>query len=165
MDRGDGRKKRRGPPRNRFSGYFRIEDEWLAIRTQVFAEIIDPDSLRGHSLPHRKNPVLIGVVNVHGDIQLCVSLSELLGIENAVKKDWKDQKLMMVVNTDAGRWVFPVNEILGIYHVYPHIFQNVPVTVAKAQSTYTKGIFNWKDKHVAFLDDDLLFYSLIRNVQ
>jgi len=41
----------------------------------------------------------------------------------------------------------------------------VPVTVAKAQSTFTKAIFKWGKRLVAFLDDELLIYSLVRNVQ
>ncbi len=147
---------------------FRIEEEWLALRTQIFAEIIDPEKLRSHSLPHRSNPILIGITNVHGEIQLCVSLRELLGIETIAdrkKEDRNGNKRMMVVNSEGGQWVFPANEIYGIHRIHPSTFENVPVTVAKAQSTYTKGIFNWEGKHVAFLDDDLLLYSLIRNVQ
>ncbi len=158
---------------------FRIDEEWMAIRTQVFAEIIDPEKLHSHSLPHRKNPVLTGVVNVHGEIQMCVSLKELLGIEcNTADsqnlsvprektgiEDRQTHKRMMVMTSDRGQWVFSVNEIYGIHRVHPNTFQNVPVTVAKAQSTFTKAIFKWGERLVAFLDDELLIYSLVRNVQ
>lgn len=146
---------------------FRIEEEWLALRTRVLAEVIDPENLYSHSLPHRRNPVLMGIINVHGEIQLCVSLKSLLGIENSPreKQARKANKRMVVVNSNSGQWVFPVDEILGIYRIHPGTFQNVPVTVAKAQSTFTKGIFNWEDRHVAFLDDDLLLYALVRNMQ
>ncbi|OQY60469.1 MAG: hypothetical protein B6245_01215 [Desulfobacteraceae bacterium 4572_88] len=148
---------------------FRIEEEWLAIRTQSLAEVIDPETLHSHTLPHRKNPVLIGLINVHGEIQLCVSLRELLGIEEETKKDDsgtpKETRRMMVMNSETGQWVFPVNEMLGIHRVHPSAFRNVPVTVAKAQSTYTKSIFKWEDRHVAFLDDDLLLYSLVKKMQ
>ena len=60
--------------------------------------------------------------------------------------------------------MFPADEILGIHRIHPHAFENVPVTVAKAQSTYTRGIFNWEGRHVGFLDEDLLFYSLTKNI-
>lgn len=146
---------------------FRIEEEWLAMRTQVFAEVIDPENIRAHSLPHRKNPILTGVINVHGEIQLCVSLKEMLGIEESSveRKDRKSSRRMIVINSDKGQWVFPADEIEGIHRVHPGAFQNVPVTVAKSQSTFTKGIFRWKNRNTAFLDDELLIYSLIRNVQ
>lgn len=146
---------------------FRIEEEWLALRTQIFAEIIDPARLHRHIIPHRKSSVLIGIINVHGDIQLCVSLKALLGIETNVSKreDRREYKRMIVIGKENERWVFPVNEIYGVVRVHPSIFQNVPVTVSKAQSTYTKEIFQYKDKHVAFLDDELLRHSLTRSVQ
>lgn len=146
---------------------FRIEEEWIALRTQLFDEIIDPDRLHSHILPHRKNPVLQGVINVHGDIQLCVSLKELLGIEDNVakKKERRIYKRMMVISSGGHKWVFPVNEIHGIHRIHPSMFQNVPVTVAKAQSSFTRNIFKWNDRHVAFLDDELLLYSLTRSVQ
>ncbi len=155
---------------------FRVETEWLALRTQVLSEVIDPEPLKRHTLPHRKNRILTGIINVRGEIQLCVSLKELLGIEisegsktskagsgKSVDKTW--YRRMMVIFSDDGKWVFPVSEIIGICRIHPTSFQNVPVTVAKAQSTFTKGIFKWEDRYVAFLDDELLIYSLARSVQ
>lgn len=146
---------------------FRIEQEWLSIRTKVFAEVINPENLHSHSLPHRHNPVLIGLINIRGEIQLCVSLKELLGIEGySMKKNSpKSYKRMMVMDKNDEKWVFPIDEIHGIHRVHPNTFQNVPVTVAKAQATFTKGIFKWNDKHVAFMDDDLLLFSLTKSVQ
>jgi len=145
---------------------FRVGGEWLALPARFFSKIIDRVSI--HSLPHRKKEVLKGVVNVHGEIQICVSLGHLIGLEEHDEEKEKEQKLharMMVVNKDGNVWVFPVKEIHGIHHVHPDLFQNVPVTVAKSKSTFTKEIFKWKDKHVALLDDELLFYSLKRSIQ
>jgi len=149
---------------------FRIETEWLALPARFFAEIIDTVNI--HTIPHRKKQVLKGVVNVHGEIEVCVSLCHLIGLEEEVKeagekkeKAAKPLERMMVVSKDGDKWVFPVKEIHGIHHVHPGLFQNVPVTVAKSKSTFTKRIFNWKDKHVALLDDELLFYSLKRSIQ
>ncbi len=146
---------------------FRVEAEWLALRTQILSEVIDPQPLKRHSLPHRKNRILTGIINVRGEIQLCVSFKDLLGIEQASGKETGQApyQRMMVINSDDGKWVFPVSEIIGIYRIHPATFQNVPVTVAKAQSTFTKGIFKWDGRYVAFLDDELLIYSLTRSVQ
>jgi len=148
---------------------FRIENEWLALPARWFAEIIETVPI--HTVPHRKRPVLKGVVNVHGEIQLCVSLAHLIGLEEeepgrqepagAVRR----HERMMVVSKDGEAWVFPVKEIHGIHHIHPGLFQNVPATVAKSKSSFTKRIFNWDTRHVALLDDELLFYSLKRSVQ
>ena len=146
---------------------FRIESEWLALPARLFAEIIDTVNI--HTIPHRKKQVLRGVVNVHGEIQVCVSLGHLIGLEEEEKerekKAEKPHERMMVVSKDGDKWVFSVKEIHGIHHIHPGLFQNVPVTVAKSKSAFTKKIFNWKDKHVALLDDELLFYSLKRSIQ
>lgn len=155
---------------------FRIEREWLALPTRLLAEVVDPEKF--HSLPHRKNPVLLGVVNVHGDIQLCVSLRALLDIEEAPgaprERRPATHRRMMVIGEPGAQWVFPVDEILGIDRVRPQLYRRTPVTVAKAGSSYTRALFSWplrkkgaaaETVNVALLDADLILYSLIRNVQ
>jgi len=145
---------------------FRIASEWMALPAGLFAEIIEDVGI--HTLPHRKTPILLGLVNVHGEIQLCVSLKHLMNLEDAtVKKraSEKAKKRLMVVSKDGEQWVFPVNEIHGIHHFNPGLLQNVPVTIAKSKSTFTEGIFKWDEKHVALLDDELLFYTLKRSLQ
>lgn len=143
---------------------FKIENEWMALPTQVFSEIIKPNLI--HSFPYKRTPILLGIINVHGEIQLCMSLKELMGLgESSNLEKEKNRKFMMVVTSDTGQWVFPVDEIHGILRIHPSSIQNVPATVARAQATYTKGIFNLGGKQVAFLDDELLFYSLKRSIQ
>ncbi len=150
---------------------FRIEGEWLALSTQLFEEIIDVEHVKSllHSIPHRKNPVLMGILNVHGEIWPCVSFKALLGLEQdtdtAKPKDTHTSKRMIVIHGDDGRWVFPVDEIHGIYRVHPSSFKNVPVTVSKAKTTFTKEIFHWDDKRVALLDSELLLYNVTRSVK
>ncbi len=144
---------------------FRIAKQWFALPAQLLEEVITPQPL--HTVPHRNNSILMGVINVHGEIQLCVSLKDLLELEDDVdrKKEWRGYKRMIVVNKNDNRWVFPVDEIHGIYRVHPQTFENVPVTVAKAKTAFTKHLFKWEDTSVALLDDELLLYKLTRSVQ
>jgi len=144
---------------------FRICEEWLAFSTNLYAEIIDPE--RFHTLPHRKNPVLLGLVNVHGELQICISLKNLLDLKGNTEKvkENKGYKRMMVINHNGEQWVFPVDEIHGIYRVHPDNFQNIPVTVKKSGTSFTRNIFCWKNKNVAYLDDELVFTTLKRSVQ
>ncbi len=148
---------------------FRIEGEWLALSTYIFEEIIDVEHVQSllHRIPHRRNSVLMGVINVHGAIWLCVSLKGLLGLENgsSTEENRSAYKRMMVIQKSGERWVFPVDEVHGICRVHPKTFQNVPVTVSKSKTTFTKGIFQWKDMQVAFLDDERLLYDLTRSVK
>jgi chemotaxis-related protein WspD len=145
---------------------FRIEDEWLSLPAKLFAEIVDLRPV--HTLPHKRNSVLLGLINIHGEIQICVSLKDLIGLESKEENEpteKKEQAFMMMVIKNDERWVFPVNEISEIYHIHPDILQNVPVSVSKSKSAFSKGIFKWKNRNVAFLDDELLFYTLRRNIQ
>ncbi|MDP1880273.1 MAG: chemotaxis protein CheW, partial [Parachlamydiaceae bacterium] len=55
---------------------FRLNSEWLALRTEFLKEISSLKPI--HKIPHRTNTVLNGVVNFHGQLQLCVSLQYAL---------------------------------------------------------------------------------------
>jgi chemotaxis-related protein WspD len=145
---------------------FRIAHQWFALLAHLLEEAITPQPL--HTVPHRNRGILLGVINVHGEIQLCVSLKNLLELEEAEEENSQERnvyKRMIVVNKDEKRWVFPVDEIHGIHRVHPQTFQNVPVTVAKAKTTFTRALFDWEDVSVALLDDELLLYKLTRSMQ
>lgn len=144
---------------------FRIGEQWFAMPAQLLEEIITPQPL--HTIPHRHNPALLGAMNVHGEIQLCISLKALLELEDEVgaKEQRTPYKRMIVISKENNRWVFPVDEIHGIHRVHPKWFENVPVTVAKAKTTLTKSLFAWEGTAVALLDDELLLYKLARSVQ
>lgn len=60
---------------------FRLGQEWLALPATVFNQVLEPAPV--HSLPHRSDRILRGIVNVRGQILLCVSLHDLLGIAAA----------------------------------------------------------------------------------
>ena len=58
---------------------FRIGPEWLALPTRVFQEIAERRTV--HSLPHRQHGVVLGLINIRGELLICVSLGQLLGLE------------------------------------------------------------------------------------
>ena len=55
---------------------FRLQAEWLALPAQVFQEVAERRPV--HSLPHRRQGIVLGLVNVRGELLLCVSLARLL---------------------------------------------------------------------------------------
>ncbi|MFK8185992.1 MAG: chemotaxis protein CheW [Phormidesmis sp.] len=57
---------------------FRLGQEWLALPASIFHQVVSPNPV--HSLPHRRDPLLRGIVNVRGQLLPCVSLHELLSI-------------------------------------------------------------------------------------
>jgi chemotaxis-related protein WspD len=58
---------------------FRVGPEWLALEARCVVEVLSPRPI--HRVPHRTNRLLLGLANIRGELQLCASLRELLGIE------------------------------------------------------------------------------------
>lgn len=144
---------------------FRLGDEWLALPTGVFSEVIE--SVRPHSVPHRTNSIFTGLVNVHGELQLCVSLKGLLGIEGETGGQQKETvyKRMVVIQREREILVFPVDEIYGIHRLSPESLQNTPVALSKANTDYSRAIFEWKGRSVLLLDEAIVFETLGRSIQ
>ncbi|MBN3897239.1 MAG: chemotaxis protein CheW [Nostoc sp. NOS(2021)] len=150
---------------------FRLQREWLALSAQIFKEISPPSVI--HTLPHRSNQILRGLVSIRGELLLCISLSHLLNLEVA---DTAIQTLSpvvysrMVVLEKAGKtWVFAVDELYGIHRFHRDELQDAPKSLTQ---TYTKGLFHWqpdgkqieRSHSVSYLDDELLFTTLARKV-
>jgi len=121
-----------------------------------------------HRLPHTDNGLVKGLVNIRGELKICVSLGEILGLDKpsmAMADGHVIFDRIIIANGDDGQFVFPVSEVHGIHHYQEDDLGGVPVTVSKATATYTQGVLNWKDSHVACLDHELLFYSLNKKLQ
>ncbi len=145
---------------------FRLGIEWLALPTRVCQEVAEMRLI--HTLPHRSGPVLLGLVNMRGQIRLCVSLSELLGLEPADDTErttnHQNQTCLVVIARDSDHWVILVDELHGIQRFHLSALRDAPVTVAKAMPRLTKGVIDWRDKGVGYLDDELLFLALRKEV-
>ncbi|UXI68595.1 chemotaxis protein CheW [Tahibacter amnicola] len=145
---------------------FRVGREWLALSTHVFREIASVRAV--HSIPHRRNGIVLGLVNIRGGLQVCISLQQLLHIEAAPQgkreRHAAQQERLLVVQHDAGTAVFPVDEVHGIQRFHTQELNDVPATVARATATYTKGVLDWNQKTVGVLDEQLLFYTIDRSL-
>ena len=145
---------------------FRLGREWLALPTHVCQEVAEMRPI--HMLPHRSGPVLLGLVNIRGQIRLCVSLRELLGVEpgddSGRTMNHKNPRCLVVIAGDSDHWVLLVDELHGIQRVHLSAIRDAPVTVAKAAPRLTKGVIDWRDTGVGYLDDGLLFLALRKEV-
>lgn len=155
---------------------FRLGEEWLALPVRVLQEVTQPCIL--HTLPHRSNKLFLGLVNIRGEILLCVDIANLLEIENTEKAainypemnnsrqifDRTSAKRMLVTGNGEDRWVFIADEVCGVDRFPMTELQDPPVVTTKTTQTYTKGVFTWQDRQVNYLDIDLLFYSLNRRI-
>ncbi len=148
---------------------FRLEREWFALAAQVFKEVTQVSPL--HTIPHRSNEVLLGVVNIRGEILLCVSLHNLLGLKSAetinhnlaLSKNIAYQR-MVVLELEQNKWVFLVDEIDTLQRFQEDEFKEPPSVIFQATHTYTQAIIHWQNKKINYLDFELLFYALNQKI-
>ena len=143
---------------------FRISGEWLGMPTQAFQEIAERRAM--HSLPHRRRGVVLGIVNVRGELLICGSLGKLLGLESTamVKRQLAVFDRLLVAEWNGQRFAFPVDEVHGVFRFHSADLRDVPATVSHSTMSCALGVFPWRNFTVGFLDPELLFASLNRNL-
>lgn len=146
---------------------FRIGDEWVAIATGLCKEI--SRMMKIHRLPHNKSQILKGVVNSGGEIRICFSLGNLLGIAKAgqVFGDGVHAAYarMIVMDVAGRRYVFPVSEIKGLHHYREADRAPLPNTVSASSASYMNGVIKWNDLSIGCLDEALLTSQLERSIR
>lgn len=142
---------------------FRLSNECFALPMSVLQEVTHPVPI--HTIPHRRNELLLGLVTIRGEILLCASLHHVLGLTaRSASSDEQTLQRMLVVGTRDRSWVFPVDEVLRICRFHPSQLTATPVVVSQATETYTQGVIDWQSKKVNYLDAELLLHSLDRKL-
>jgi chemotaxis-related protein WspD len=143
---------------------FRIGPEWLALPTHTFLEVAE--RRRIHSVPHRRAGILLGLINVRGELRLCVSLGRFLGINHeaspATSSGFCDR--LVVVKWQEDLFTFPVNEIHGVHRYHLEEMKDPPATVTKSRCNFTRGVLHWQGKLVGCLDEDVVFSNINRSL-
>lgn len=146
---------------------FRVGPEWLALPAGLFEEVADPRPI--HSLPHRRNEIVLGVANIRGELRVCVSLARLLKIEMGVERRKRAERTgkgyprLLVIRREGSLVAAPVDEVHGVQRYHPRNLRDVPATLGHA-SAFTRSILNWEQVSVGMLDDQLLFYAIDRSL-
>jgi chemotaxis-related protein WspD len=134
---------------------FRLGTEWLAFPTETVAEVTTPKPV--HRIPHRSNQVLAGIVSLHGQATLAVSLHGLLGVGNPGSAPH------LVVLRDASRactWVFPADEVLGVRRVPRGQWHAVPSTLVNPAVGFSQAVISWDGRSIGLLDAARIFAAL-----
>jgi chemotaxis-related protein WspD len=140
---------------------FRVGPEWLALPTRVLQEVAERRSI--HSLPHRRHGVVLGLVNIRGELVICVSVGRLLSPERKTVTNRVAGNRLLVANWSGHRLAFPVDEVAGIHRYHPEDLRAAPTTVAKSSPTCVEGVLSWRDHSVGCLDEELFFVTLNRS--
>ena len=141
---------------------FRLNLEWLALPTRIFQEAVESYTIR--SVPHHRNGTLLGLVNVRGELLLCLDLARLLGpAGNSLATDVPTRQQLLVLNWPGNRIAFPVNEVGGVYRYHPAEMVETPATVARAAGSVTLGVLHAQHRTVGCLDDVALLAAVSRS--
>jgi chemotaxis-related protein WspD len=152
---------------------FRLGEEWLALRVPVLIEVTNTRSI--HRIPHRGG-LLAGLVNIRGELHLCVHLAQLLGGKAIGREAGQRpgagqeqqasaaapgaQERLIVVQSEGHRWVFPVDAVDQVYRFPAGELTGAPATLARSSGRLTRGVFTWQGRSVGYLDDARLFQLL-----
>jgi chemotaxis-related protein WspD len=146
---------------------FRLGEEWLALRVQVLVEVSNPRPI--HCVPHRAG-LLAGLVNIRGELHLCVHLAQLLGLQvqgngQVTAEGEEGLPRMIVVENEGSRWVFPVDEVDQVYRFAPDELTGAPATLARSAARLTRAVLAWRERSIGYLDDAQLFRALRARIQ
>lgn len=142
---------------------FRIGREWFALQSASLTEVAGVRRI--HSIPNRRNGVVQGLVNIRGELAVCVSLRAILNIEAAdADEHGVSGARLLVMQRDGASTVCPVDEVHGVERFTTHDLGPLPSTVSGAAARYTRATLNWSGRRVGVLDERTLFEAVARNV-
>jgi chemotaxis-related protein WspD len=145
---------------------FRIGREWLSLPTRMFVSVAP--QAKPHRLPHRNGRGLSGIVNVGGTLYPCMSLADLLGIdesegENATNRHTFARVLLTQWEDQA--YALPVADLHGILRYATASVQAPAATINKGLSRFLSGVISHDDMHIGVLDEALIGYQLARTLR
>jgi chemotaxis-related protein WspD len=134
---------------------FRLGAEGLAFRTRTVAEVTTPRPV--HRVPHRSNRVFVGLVNLQGRAELCVSMHGLLGVDTPASTP----RLVVLRDRDrAETWAFGADEVLGIHRVPRSQWRAVPSTLINPAVGFSQAVLSWNGRSIGLLDEQRVFAAL-----
>lgn len=136
---------------------FRVAAEWLSVETAMIAEIAAVRPI--HRIPHRAQSLLSGLVNIRGQLYLCVSLAGILGMPQPAETD---RRRLVVIAQGSDTYVFAVSEIHGVHQFPTAAIGPAPDTLPPALAVVTRGIFSWGDRKVGLLSGHELVSAMKR---
>ncbi|MEE5038805.1 chemotaxis protein CheW [Pseudomonas alliivorans] len=143
---------------------FRLGEEWLGLASRCLSEVAPAQTI--HSLPHQRSRALLGVANVRGALVACISLVELLGLDSnpVIAQSARTVPRMLIVAAEGGPVVVPVDEVEGIHAIDQRQLDAASASGTHANARFTRGVLQWKDRSLRWLDEDQLLSAVHRSL-
>jgi chemotaxis-related protein WspD len=142
---------------------FRVGADWLAMPAALVVEVAPERTV--HALPHRRRGAVLGVVNVHGALVVCLSLADILGLDApaaAAPRPFARGRMLLVRHGDV-RAACPVDDVLGVQRVEAAALLETPAAVTGARACVTR-VWMRRDDAVGVLDEGLLGQAMRRSI-
>ena len=120
---------------------FRLGEQWLGLPPLLVAEVAGRQPIR--RLAHRTTGRLEGVVNVRGELCLCVALGELLGLGDRGETG-ATARMVLVSDAHTRVLAFRCEEVLGLQHFPEATLQPPPDTLPEPLRQCVEGLFAMK---------------------
>ncbi|QHF02192.1 MULTISPECIES: chemotaxis protein CheW [Pseudomonas syringae group] len=143
---------------------FRLGEEWLGLASRCLSEVAPDQTI--HSLPHQRSRALLGVANVRGALVACISLVELLGLDSnpVAAQSARTVPRMLILAAEGGPVVVPVDEVEGIHAIDERELEAASASGTHANARFTRGVFQWKDRSLRWLDEEQLLSAVHRSL-
>ena len=136
---------------------FEVGDQLLAIDTKAVVEVTSPR--RAHRVGHRNGRIFSGIVNIHGQLELCCSLSGLLQID-ARASDAAGSARMLLIEHQGLRWSFEVGAVHGVHRFEASEVSPVPATSQQDVASYMQSVLRFGERRAGHLDLEKTFRAL-----
>lgn len=127
---------------------FRLGTQWLGLPPKLVAEVAANPPVR--RLAHRTSGRIEGVVNVRGELRLCVSLIELLGLGR--RDAGSATARLVLVEDESGPLAFRCDEVRGLLPYADGDIEPAPDTLRAPLDSCVSGLMPSSSGHVALLD-------------
>ena len=136
---------------------FRVSSVWLAMPSACFEQSLSPVPIV--RVPARSNRHFLGLVNTHGELQLCFTLEHFIGPdpdEIAVVESTHAFPRLLVVRLQGQRWVFPADEVMGTIEHPLASLQKLPANVDKSSHRLVSALFDLDALRIKLIDAERL---------
>ena len=156
---------------------FRINAEWFALPMSVLDEVVERRPVR--TLPHTRSAFTKGIVNIGGQLIVCLSLTRLLGLPGRAEQEKTAHTIferLLVVTAPGGRLAIPVSEVAGPARCQADDLRPVPATIERAPDHCTLAVWPWQQcrydatgpviesLHISVLDTQRLFAAIAKGL-
>jgi chemotaxis-related protein WspD len=138
---------------------FRIGSQWLALQTMLFERWLAARPV--HVVPGLTNDVFRGLVNVDGELLFCFDGPKMLGFDDG---GGEAPGRMFVAARASDRFVFAVQEVLGVRRIPREAFEELPATLARSPAALTRATAAIENRKVGLLDADKFFACALRSL-